>query len=182
MLLRMGQIVNSGDSGRGAPLSFPKRKLSPMQRACVSLGLPVDVRPGTNLARRLRQVGLRTSATVEHLQLSPDEQARRIVELYSLLKNATERKAITIDHLIAAAGADAHHVWGVINEGLSRASEAEATLVACINAPDVTRKTIKFALLPGGHKDRALLLRIATVLSTPPPHPFQIPHRRPVEV
>ncbi len=150
----------SGDPARGAPLNFPRRKLSPLRRACLSLGLPVDVRPGTNLARRLRNAGLRTTAIIEHLKFSGDQEARQIVELYCLLKNATERKAVSIDHLILAAGADVHHVWGVIQEELSRASEAESMLLACTNAPDVTRKSVEYALKPGGHEDRELLLRI----------------------
>lgn len=167
MLLAMEQIGKPGDLGRGAPLGSPMRKLSPMQRACVSLGLPVDFRPRTNLARWLRKAGLGKTA-IEYLKFSNDEQARRIVELYALLKSATERKAITIDHLILAANADVHHVWGVIQEELSRASESKAKLLAYTNAPDVTRKAVEFALMPGGHRDRALLLRlVGAVMESP---------------
>ncbi|MGA3213860.1 MAG: hypothetical protein ABSD20_21335 [Terriglobales bacterium] len=35
--------------------------------------------------------------------------------------NATERKAVSIDYLVMAAGADVHNVSGVIQEEISRA-------------------------------------------------------------
>jgi hypothetical protein len=178
MLLSMEQIGKLGDPALGAPLSFPKRKLSPLRRACLSLGLPVDVRPRTNLARLLRKAGLGKTA-IEYLKFSEDEQARRIVELYYLLKNATERKAITIDYLVMAAGADVHRVWGVLQEQLSRTAEMQTTLLACTSAPDVTRKAVECALMPGGYKDRELLLRIVSAIpvSPQPTVPFG-PYRR----
>jgi len=163
----MGQIGKLGDPARGAPLRFPKRTLSPLRRACLSLGLPVDVRPRTNLAKWLRAARLGKTG-IEYLKFSGDEQARRIVESYCLLKNATERKAITIDYLVMAAGADVHHVWGVIQEQLSRTAEMQTTLLACTSAPDVTRKAIEYALTPGGHEDRKLLLRfVGAILALP---------------
>jgi len=144
------------------PLRFPKRNLSPLRRACLSLGLEVDARPGTNLARLLRKAGLGRTA-IEYLKFSRDEQAQRICALYYGL-NATERKAVTIDVLAMAAGADIHHVWGVIQEGLSRVAEVETVLVACINASCVTQKSIEYALTPNGYEDRELILRILGVV------------------
>jgi hypothetical protein len=147
----------------GALFSFPKRKLSPLRRACLSLGLPVDARPRTNMARLLRNAGLGSTA-IEYLRFSEDEQARRIVELYYSLKNATERKATTIDYLILAAGADVHRVSGLIQEWVSRIKEDRAMLLACMNAPELIQKTIKRAKTPEGHKDRELIFRIVGVL------------------
>jgi hypothetical protein len=142
-----------------------KRELSPLRRACLSLGLPVDVRPKTNLARLLRRAGLGKTG-IEYLKFSKGEQARQIVELYHSL-NATERKAVTIDYLIMAAGADVHHVSGLIQEGVSRATEAHAILLACASAPEVTEKAIERALTPEGYQDRKLLFQIAGVLPVP---------------
>src|ERR1039458_10693599 len=120
---------------RSVPLLFPKPELSPLRRACLSLGLPVDARPHTNLARLLRKAaGLRTAAIIEYLKFSDDEQVRRIIELHSVL-NATERKAVTIDHLILAAGADVHHVSGLIQEWLSRLRGIEPGRLAYTNSP-----------------------------------------------
>jgi hypothetical protein len=157
----------SGDPARGALLSFPKRKLSPLRRACLSLGLPVDARPRTNRALLLRKAGLRTTAIIEYLKFSKGEQAQQIVELYYSLNTATERKAVTIDYLIMAADADVHQVWGLIQEGVSRCSEAETRLLVAMNAPDVTRKAIERAKTRDGHKDRELVFRIMGVLPVP---------------
>ena len=152
----------SARPARGSLFSFPKRKLSPLRRACLSLGLPVDARPRTNLARLIRNAGLGSTA-IEYLRFSGDEQARRIVELHHGL-NATERKAVTIDYLILAAGADVHHVWGAIQEERSRISESVARVLACESAIDVTRKAIEHAMKTQGHKDRELIFRIMGVL------------------
>jgi hypothetical protein len=166
-----------GKPARAAPFSFPKRTLSPLRRACLSLGLPFDVRPGTNLAWRLKKLGLGKTA-IEYLKWSKGAQARQIVELYYSLNSATERKAVTIDHLIMAADADVHHVSGLIQEGVSRVTEIEAGLLIYSNAPDVTRKAIERALTPEGHKDRELVLRIAEVVPAPAQTRFTSGHYR----
>lgn len=145
----------------------PRRELSPLRRACLSLGLPVDARPQTNLARLLRAAGLGKTA-IEYLKFSKGEPARQIVELYQSL-NATERKAVTIDYLILAAGADVHQVSGLIQEGASRVSEAQSTLLACASAPDVMKRAIERALTAEGHQDRKLVLQAARVVPTAGP-------------
>jgi hypothetical protein len=148
-----------------------------LRRACLSLGLPVDARPHTNLARLLRKAaGLRTAAIIEYLKFSDDEQARRIVALHDAL-NPTERKAVTIDYLLMAGRADVHHVSGVIQEWMSRLRGIEAGLLASVNAPDVTQKAIEHALTPEGHKDRHMLLRIAGVIPAPTQPGFTHRHR-----
>ncbi|MGO9325218.1 MAG: hypothetical protein ACLP07_11715 [Terracidiphilus sp.] len=151
--------TNSVKPARGALLRFPKRKLSPLRRACLSLGLPVDARPRTNLARVLRKAGMRTAAIIEYLKFSEGEVAQQIIALYHSL-NPTERKAVTIDYLVMAAGANVHHVSGLIQEGMSRATESEASLLAYMNAPAVVGKAIEQALTPEGHGDREMLLRM----------------------
>ena len=177
MLLAIGELIGdkmpscSDKPARGAQCTFPKRKLSPLQRACRSLGLKVDARPRTNLVRMLRRAGLGKTA-IEYLEFSKGEQARQIIELYYSLKSATERKAITIDYLIMAAGADPHHVWGLIQEGVSRLRKDQAGLLVYASMPDVTRTAIKRALTPEGHKDRELVFQIYAgfvAASTPKP-------------
>ncbi len=157
--------ISPGKAACGALLNFPKRKLSPLRRACLSLGLTVDARPHTNLARLLRGAG-RGKAAIEDLKFAKGEQARQIVELYYSLSSATERKAVTIDYLIMAAGADVHQVWGLIQEGVSRHSKAETGMLVATNTPGVMRKTIEHALTPKGHKDRELVLRIWLALES----------------
>jgi hypothetical protein len=178
MLLAMGVLIGdkmpatSDNAARGGALfGFPKRKLSPLQRACLSLGLKIDARPRTNVTRLLRRAGLGNTA-IEYLEFSKGEQARQIVQLYRYLKSATERKAVTIDYLIMAADADPHHVWGLIQEGVSRLRKDQAVLLVCASMPDVTRAAIKRALTPEGHKDRELVFQIYAgfvAASTPNP-------------
>jgi len=138
-----------------------KRELSPLRRACLSLGLEVGAMPGTRLAWLLRKARLGKTA-IEYLRFSEDEQARQIVALYDRL-NATERKAVTIDYLVMAAGADPPHIWGCINAELYRV----AGVLACINAPTVMRNIIESALKPSGYQDRRLFFEMWALLCQP---------------
>ena len=139
-----------------------KRELSPLRRACLSLGLEVDARPKTNLAWLLRKAGLGKTA-IEYLKFSKGEQARQIVELYHSL-NATERKAVTIDYLILAAGADPPHIWGCLNEELYRVRGMEASLLVCLALPDAMRVTVREARKAQGHSAREHLFKAAGIL------------------
>lgn len=78
----------------------------------------VDAKPKTNLAWLLHKAKLGQTA-IEYREFSGDDQAQRIVALYSSL-NATERKAVMIDYLVMAARADVHHVSRVIQTEVSR--------------------------------------------------------------
>jgi hypothetical protein len=93
---------------------------------------------------------------IEYLGISDDDQARTIVKPYSSLKSATERKAVTIDYLVMAAGADVHHVWGVIQEEVSRISGIKMNRLASRVVLDAL---IKAALKPDGVKAQKLLLK-----------------------
>ena len=150
---------------------FPKRELSPLRRACLSLGLEVDAQPETNLALILRKAKLGKTG-MDYLRWSEDEHARQIVARYDSL-NATERKAVTIDYLIMATGADVHHIWGAIQEELSRMGG----LAASVNSLRVLKKTVENALTPGGHEDRKLFFQIADHLPSPPKSGFARFHR-----
>jgi hypothetical protein len=154
---------------------FPKRELSPLRRACLSLGLEVNAQPPTDLAWLLRKAKLGKTA-MEYLRWSEDEQARQIVARFDSL-NSTERKAVTIDYLIMAAGADVHHIWGVIQEELSRMGGLVSGLAASVNSLRVVKKTIENALTPGGHEDRKLFFQIAGSLPAPPKSGFARFHR-----
>jgi hypothetical protein len=141
---------------------YRKRELSPRQRACLSLGLPIDTKPKTNLTPRLHQAGIGDKA-IEYLSFSDDSQAQRIVELHRAL-NATERKAVTIDYLILAAGADMHHVWGVIQEEVSRVQGMLVGNMVCMAAPQVTGVLIQGALKSDGIKAQQLLFKLGREL------------------
>ena len=139
----------------------PKRELSPLRRACLSLGLGVDARPKTNLARFLRKAGLGETA-ICYLGVSSDEQAQQIVALYHRL-NATERKAVTLDYLALAAGADPAHVLGCVGAEVYRM----AGTLARMDAPTVVRKLVERALMPDGYQDRRLFFQMAGLLPVP---------------
>ncbi len=156
--------MNASRSGKLAHC-VRKRELSPLRRACLSLGLEVDARPKTNLAWLLRKAGLGRTA-IDYLKFSKDEQARRIVELHCSL-NATERGAVTIDYLIMAAGADPPHIWGCLNEELYRVRGMEAELLVCLALPDAMRVTVREAKKPKGHSAREHLFKAAGILPVP---------------
>jgi hypothetical protein len=103
----------------------------------------------------LRRAKLGPTA-IKYLEFSDDPQAQRIVALHRSL-NATEQKAVTIDYLIMAAGADVHHVSGVIQEEVSRMRGM--TMGILVHA-DVFNVSMQRALQPDGHQDRKLLFEL----------------------
>ena len=149
-------------------VQFPKRELSPLRRACLSLGLNVDAQPETNLACFLRKSNLGKTA-IDYLRWSNDEHARQIVSRFDSL-NSTERKAVTIDHLIMVTGADAHHIWEVIQEELSRMEGW--VLAAQLTKVKVLEKVVEGAMTPGGHEDRVLFFQLTGDLPSPPKSGF----------
>jgi len=140
---------------------FAKHDLSPLRRACLSLGLEVDAMPGTRLAWLLRKAGLGKTG-IEYLQFSSDDQAQQIVALYHRL-NATERKAVTLDYLALAAGADSAHVLGCVGAEVYRM----AGTLARMDAPTVVRRLVERALMPDGYQDRRLFFQMAGLLPVP---------------
>ncbi len=156
-------------------VQFPKRELSPLRRACLSLGLEVNAQPETNLAWLLRRARLGKTA-IDYLRFSEAEQPRQIVARFDSL-NSTERKAVTIDYLIMATGADVHRIWGVIQEELSRTEGLVAGLAANVNLVRVVKKAVENALTPGGHEDRKLILQMAGDIPSPPKSGFARFHR-----
>jgi hypothetical protein len=157
----------TGTGGMNTLPFYRKRELSPLRRACLSLGLPINAKPETNHAWLLRRLGL-GSTGIDYLKFSGDDQAQQIVALYHSL-NATERRAVSIDHLVLAAGADVHHVWGLIQEELSRVTDTRAMLMTSMRASDVIETAIESALTPEGHHDRELVMQAARVFPIPGP-------------
>ena len=59
---------------------FPRRELSPLRRACLSLGLEVDAQPDTNLSWLLRKAKLgKTEAISEILRRRKGASDRRSI-------------------------------------------------------------------------------------------------------
>ena len=135
-----------------APRTFSKRFFSTWSAQLVSSTADILTLPALG------------KTAIDYLRFSEDRQSQQIVALYDKL-NATERKAVTIDYLIMAAGADPAHLWGRINEELYRVRGMVGGLLACEAAPDVTRKVIEHALRPDGYQDRRLILETVGVAS-----------------
>jgi hypothetical protein len=177
-LLHTGEGMNVSRPYKQRPrlrVQFPKRNLPPLRRACLSLGLEVNAQPGTNLAWLLRKAKLGKTA-MEYLRFSDDVQAHQIVARFDSL-NSTERKAVTIDYLIMATGADVHHIWGVIQEELSRMDGLVVAMAASQKSLGVLKKTVENALTTGGHEDRKLFFQIAGNIPSPPKSGFARFHR-----
>ena len=84
---------------------------------------------------------------------------------------------MTIDYLIMATGADVHHIWGVIQEELSRMDGLVTAMEASQKSLGVLKKTVENALTTGGHEDRKLFFQIAGNIPAPPKSGFGRLHR-----
>jgi hypothetical protein len=134
-------------------------------RAFKQLGLAEGFDPPTAIDAILQEAQLGPEIFT-YLKNSQSDEAKKVSKLYWALPQP-QRKEVTIDHLIAAAGVDHIKVLGSLTEELYRIKSEVATLIAAVESPDTMRATAAYAQQPKGHQDRKMLLQTARVAPVP---------------
>jgi hypothetical protein len=148
-------LTNDGEKG-----------LTAIERASVAIGLSSSFIPKTNVQGALKKAKVKPSDAIDALRNSSREEAIAIITKFDLL-SPSERKAVTIDHLIAATGIDVYSAMGAIVEATTREGANVSMLIAAVAHPQVMEKTVKFAMRADGFADRQLLHR--SMSTTPVP-------------
>jgi len=112
--------------------------------------------PTTSIGSIFKQAKMKQDQIFLNLRNSSREEAKLMVAKLDMLSKS-EQKAITIDHLIAAAGVDASAALALVIEEAHRSSAAVSGLMMAASHPSVTASTIKFAKQVEGFQDRKLL-------------------------
>lgn len=131
-------------------------ELKAIERASLALGLAKNFTPRTDIMGELKRAKLKMPDVIVALRNSSRDEAKVLMEKFELL-SISERKAITLDHLLAATGIDVHAAMGAIVESISRQGASISTLIIAAAHPKVTEKTIQFAQRVDGFQDRKLL-------------------------
>jgi hypothetical protein len=133
----------------------------------LALGLGGDFVPPTQFSKRLRDVPGGERAVLQLLAGAADPDLQLVMAQYELL-TAPERRAVSIDVLIAAAKVkDPHDLYGKIAAELSRQSVSTTSMIASLEAPRVMKAMARRAKGVDGHADTKLLLQTAGVAPTP---------------
>jgi hypothetical protein len=140
------------------------KALTLSRRACIALVLPPDYEPVTNLEAILKEVGI--VDVWPYLRHADDEGARKVVKLRADLAKG-ERDAVTIDHYIAAAGADFHKIFGVVAEQVSRIEGTKASMIAAAGSPELMSAAVRRGRTYHGHQDAKMVLQTAGVAPVP---------------
>jgi hypothetical protein len=143
-----------------------RKALTPVRRALATLALDPAFVPETSLHAIVKQVKL-PYPVYTYLRHSGAEVARKVMREYGKLA-PVERKAVTVDHLIAAAGVDFHAVFGALSEQVSKLHSGVAEMLAAVASPDMVRAAKRFGnLLPDNNADRKMILQATKVVPVP---------------
>jgi len=142
-----------------------KNELTPLKRACIALGLDKDFVPQTKITHLLQKAKVYKKA-FQYLRLSNEPEAKAIIEKYDSLVPA-ERKAMTIDHLIAATKVDHVRIVEILSGEIYRQEGLASNMLAAIESTAIMSKRIAFAKKPEGFQDAKMLLQVTGVVPVP---------------
>ena len=138
-------------------LQIVKRGSKPadkLRAAESNLGLSVP--PSTDIGSIFKEAKLEQDDVFLALRNSMTEEAKLMIAKLETLSKG-ERKLITIDHLIAAAGVDPSRALSLVIEEVHRQKSAVSSLLMASAHPEVTKSTIIWAHTAEGVQDRKLL-------------------------
>jgi hypothetical protein len=143
-------------------------ELTPIRRAVLSMGLPLEFEPTTAISRVFDEANITHNEVLNFLRNSPREEARKIVQMNDRLTKS-EQRAVTLDHLCAGAKIEAPTALEVIVGEIHRHGANVATLIAAVAHPTIMKSTIESAKLigPDGHNDRKIILQAGGTAPTP---------------
>ena len=147
-----------------------KTELTPKTRAMTSLALAHDPPPVVSVA--LEEAKIAPEDAILYLRCSKAPEAVLMCLKYDSLVD-TEKQAITLDHLCAAAknekgeSVDPSRCLGIITEQMFSRSISVTNLIAASRAPDVMKAAVWYAGTPDGHQDRKMLLQTIGVAPVP---------------
>lgn len=132
----------------------------------MSLDLPADFVPPTRLVEVFRKVPGVASRIFDYLRGSTDEDAMRVMEAYGKLAPA-EKRAITIDHLIAALKIEPKKMFEIIAGEMFSQNAAVTNLIAATAGPAIMRKRVEFAKKEEGFQDARMVLQSVGAVPVP---------------
>jgi hypothetical protein len=113
----------------------------------------------------LEEAGMSKTEVIKCLRFSDDPLAIQFLACYDSLP-LTDRDRVPLEALILKSGINPVHFLGSMHMAIRESSMSRTKLIAMANHPKVMLKTIEFADLPGGYRDREHLYTMTGALPT----------------
>lgn len=127
-----------------------KRTRGPLAR----LGITVtEYVAAPKISPILREIQGGKSKALKAMRFSTSELIQKFLSKYDSIP-AYDREKLSIEAIALSAGVNIPHLWGEIMLAMREHSVNSVKIIAVANHPEVVKKTIEFAQLPGGYRDR----------------------------
>jgi hypothetical protein len=104
----------------------------------------------------LREIQGGKSKALKAMRFSETECIRKFLAKYDSIV-PRDREKLSIEAIALAAKLDIRHLWGEIMLAMREHSVNSVKVIAVANHPEVIKRRVEFAQLPGGFRDRDAL-------------------------
>lgn len=101
----------------------------------------------------LREIQGGKSKALKAMRFSSSDLIQQFLAKYDSI-SARDRERLSIEAIALSAGINIPHLWGEIMLAMREHSVNSVKIIAVANHPEVLKKTLEFATLPGGIRDR----------------------------
>jgi hypothetical protein len=114
----------------------------------------------------LEEAGISKSEVIKAMRFSDDELIDKFFYAYDALP-LKDRESVTLEALILKAGVNPTHFLGSIQLAIRENAMNRTKMIAMANHPKIMEKTVEFAQIAGGYRDREHLYTMTGALPTP---------------
>jgi hypothetical protein len=113
----------------------------------------------------LDEIKVSKSDLIRAMRFSEDELIDKFLYTYDSLP-LRDRDSVPLEALILKSGINPVHFLGSIHMAMREASIGRTKMIAMANLPDIMEKTVEFAQIAGGYRDREHLYTMTGILPT----------------
>jgi hypothetical protein len=114
----------------------------------------------------LEEAGISKAEVIKAMRFSDDELIDKFFYAYDALP-LKDRDSVPLEALIIKAGVNPTHFLGSIQLAIRENAMNRTKMIAMANHPKIMEKTVEFAQIAGGYRDREHLYTMTGALPTP---------------
>jgi hypothetical protein len=114
----------------------------------------------------LDEAGISKSEVIKAMRFSDDDLIDKFFYTYDALP-LKDRESVPLEALILKAGVNPTHFLGSIQLAIRENAMNRTKMIAMANHPKIMEKTVEFAQIAGGYRDREHLYTMTGALPTP---------------
>lgn len=140
-----------------------RRKNSPLTRLGVD---PRQLIAAPKISPILREIPGGKRLALKAMRFSETECIQKFLAKYDSI-SPHDREKLNIESIALAASLDIRHLWGEIMLAMREHSVNSVKVIAVASHPDVIKRSVEYAQLPGGYRDREHIHTMLGALPTP---------------